>query len=398
MVSGKTYELYRYLTEGVTQHNMKVVIRITPSPGNFSDYNALGDHHVLLTTEAPPNGQTYCNDSAGDTNTKIHQYRDILDIAKEMRAIYTLNKVYDWPSDAFFFEPANEPNQEWYEHHVKNGVANLNPNVDNKKAWIAMDDYFAALYDRAVGLQPNLQILAPSMSQDLYGEHYDIGTCIPKTVVDGNGRSGLDFMKKVYGYDIGIKAYTTPKADGFAWHNYWRKGHERWLPPYNGGQQPTQLPPTVDDYCDAHQPVDPDEPNPYKPPTDHFFQYLSDGMQQSIGVLPTFITEADLKSPCQLDEAGAATSKDADAVGTSKSLLTFIEEETQAYHDTGYGAQYVIVWVLVNQFEDEDAVCRTSLADGRKRSNPNYEQNWHEAYREDGQPRDWFTQWWSVTP
>ncbi len=86
-VDGKAYELYRYLTEGVTHHNVKVVIRITPSPGNFSDFDHPGANHVLLTTEAPPNSQDYC----GDTNTKIHQYRDILDIAKEMRAIYLLN-------------------------------------------------------------------------------------------------------------------------------------------------------------------------------------------------------------------------------------------------------------------------------------------------------------------
>lgn len=392
-VAGKEYELFRYLTEGVRNHNLKVVIRLSPSPGNFSDYDAPGDNHALLTTEAPPNSQDYC----GDSNAKTQQYRDILDLAKEMRAIYQVNiQQHGWYTDAFFFEPTNEPNQEWYQRHVEAGVTNLAPNVDNKQAWIEMDNYFAALYDRAVGLQRDLQILAPSMSQDLYGEHYDIGTCIPKTVVGGNRRSGLDFMKKVYGYDIGIDAYTTPKADGFAWHNYWRKDYEIWLPPYRG----TSYPPTVDDYCDAHQPVDPDGPNPYKPPTDHVFQYLSGGMQQSIqaNALATFITEADLKSPCQLGEEGAATSKDADTVATSNSLLTFIEQETQAYYGTGYGAQYVIAWLVVNQYADEDTVCKTLLADGKKRANPNYEQNWHEAYREDGTERPWFQRWWPAPP
>ena len=259
-----------------------------------------------------------------------------------------------------------------------------------------MDNYFAGLYERAIALQPNLQILAPSMSQDLYGEHYDIGTCIPKIVVGGNDRSGMDFMKKVYGYDVGIDAYTTPKADGFAWHNYWRKGREVWLPPYRG----TLFPPTVDEYCDASHSTDPDNPQPYKPATDHFFQYLSGGMQQSINAntLPTFITEGDLKSPCQLGEDGAAVSKDADALGTSNSLLTFIQQEAQTYANTGYGAQYVIAWLLVNQFDDKDKVCKTPLADGKKRANANYEQNWHEAYPEAGQPRDWFTQWWLATP
>ena len=86
-VDGKDYELYRYLTEGVTHHNVKVVIRITPSPGNFSDFDHPGGTHILLTDQAPPRGNDYC----GDTNTKVRQYRDILDIAKEMRAIYLVN-------------------------------------------------------------------------------------------------------------------------------------------------------------------------------------------------------------------------------------------------------------------------------------------------------------------
>ena len=62
-IGGKDYELYRYLTEGVTHHHVKVVIRITPSPGNFSDSDHPGPDHVLLTTEAPPNGQNYCGDT-----------------------------------------------------------------------------------------------------------------------------------------------------------------------------------------------------------------------------------------------------------------------------------------------------------------------------------------------
>lgn len=373
---GKEYELFRYLTEGVRNHNLKVVIRLSPSPGNFSDYDNPGSNHLLLTTEAPPNGQDYC----GDSNAKTKQYRDILDLAKEMRAIYTLNKVYDWPTDSFFFEPANEPNQEWYQRHVDNGIANLAPKVDNKQAWIEMDDYFAALYERAIALQPNLQILSPSMSQELYGEHYRLGSCDKASmlVVGGNGRTGLDFMKKVYGYDIGIDAFTTPKADGFVWHNYWREGQEMWEPPLG-------LTPTLDPICAKD--------NQYKPYSDHFFQYLSGGMQQSMQPLPTFITEADLQSPCQ-NNNNPLPDKDAFPYRTRDSLRKFIEQEYLDDYGLPYGAQYVIVWLLVNQYPDEESSCKN--ADNQ--ANANYEINWHEAYLETGTQREWFGLWWSATP
>jgi hypothetical protein len=383
-VDGKAYELYRYLTEGVIHHHVKVVIRITPSPGNFSDFTNPGGTHVLLTDEKPPGDNDYC----GDSNTKVHQYRDILDIAKEMDAIYRLSvDTHKWPAANLFFEPANEPNYEWYQRLVDDGVADLVPKIDNKQAWIDMDEYFAALYDRAIGLQPNLQILAPSMSQGLFGEHYPLGSCNNEdmVVVGGNGRTGLDFMKKVYGYDIWTGQDSTPKADGFAWHNYWRRGRERWLPPFGL----PQIPPTVDDYCQVS--------DQYEPYSDHLFQYLSAGMQQSISLLPTFITEADLMSPCQLRVPGAAVSKDAAATETSDSLRTFITQEAEAYQNTGYGAQYVIAWLLVNQYPDEEGACRAG-GDPQRGLNHNYEINWHEAYREDGQEREWFQLWWPATP
>src|SRR5262249_36243375 len=118
---------------------------------------------------------------------------------------------------------------------------------------------------------------------------------------------------------------------------------------------------------------------------------------ESISVRPSFITEADLLSPCQLEEAGTATSKDAAPTETRDSLLTFITQETQAYHDTGYGAQTVIAWLLVNQYPDEESTCRAG-GDPNGNLNQNYEINWHEAYREDGQVRQWFQLWWLVTP
>jgi hypothetical protein len=292
-----------------------------------------------------------------------------------------VNTGNGWDPESFYFEPANEPNNEWYLYR-KPLTKTLEPYIDHKQAWIDMDECFAALYDKAKTINADLQILSPSMGQGLYGEHYRLGTCDKIMVGEGNGRSGLDLMKKTFGYDLWTRESFEPKADGFAWHNYWRGGRERWLPPFGLPQSP----PTVDDYCRVS--------DQYEPYSDHLFQYLSAGMQQSILLLPSFITEADLLSPCQLDEAGAAVSKDASATETSNSLRMFIEQESEAYQDTGYGAESVIVWLLVNQYPDEESSCKNAQGE----TNHNYEINWHEAYREDGQEREWFRLWWQNTP
>lgn len=235
-----------------------------------------------------------------------------------------------------------------------------------------MDGYFAALYDRAKQEHAHLQILAPSMSQGLFGEHYALGTCISSGMVvfDGNGRTGLDFMKDVYGYDIEYDSYTTPKADGFAWHNYWKEGQERWEP--TGG-----LVPTLDSICPGNE--------NHNPHSDHLYQYFSGGMQVSMSGKPTFITEADLQSPCQ-NPANAIQSKEQLPDGSNyayrarDSLLEFANQEL--------GASYVIVWLLVNEYANEAQTCGAA--------HPNYEINWHEAYLESGAERLWFSLCWQA--
>jgi hypothetical protein len=290
-----------------------------------------------------------------------------------MDAIYRLSvDTHHWPAASLFFEPANEPNHEWYQKFVDAGIANLAPKIDNKQAWIDMDNYFAALYERAKrpDLNPNLQILAPSMSQELFGEHYTLGTCdnTGMVVFEGNGRTGLDFMKKVYGYDIGLDTYSPPKADGFAWHNYWEEGQETWEPVPG-------IAPSLDVICPGNR--------DYRPLSDHLYQYYSVGMQASIGDSPTFITEADLQSPCQNDE-NRITSKEQLPDGsnfayrTRDSMLNFISQE--------FGASYVITWLLVNEYEAPVISCEDD--------NGNDEINWHEAYLESGEERLWFTLWW----
>jgi hypothetical protein len=105
-------------------------------------------------------------------------------------------------------------------------------------------------------------------------------------------------------------------------------------------------------------------------------------MQISIGSRPKFITEADLQSPCQ-NSQNPITSKEQLPNGsnfayrTSDSLRNFISSE--------FGADHVITWLLVNQFEAPIISCTDD--DG------NDEINWHEAYLEDGTELLWFSLW-----
>ncbi|MFN8488724.1 MAG: hypothetical protein U0350_14075 [Caldilineaceae bacterium] len=365
----KSQNLYSYLTSAITQ--TIIVIRITPAPGNFIDYASVGITlpHTLLTNEVPAGGD-YCG---ADQSQKSAKYRDILDLAQEMDAIYQLNvNTYKWPKEHIYFEPANEPNNEWYAER-RPLTRTLAPDVDNKQAWIDMDNYFAALYDRAKQINPNLQILASSISQGLRGEHTLPGTCDNSNMtVDANDRTGLDFMKQTYGYDFDGDPTHPPaiKADGFAWHNYWREGQEAWEPLPG-------LVPSLDAICPGNR--------SYLPKSDHLYQYFSAGMEVSMARShkPTFITEADLQSPCQNLE-NTIKSKDQlpdgsnDAYRTRDSLIKFVSQE--------FGARYVIAWLLVNQFADEANKCGKDY--------PNHEINWHEAYTENGDEHFWFTLWW----
>ncbi|MFN8488722.1 MAG: hypothetical protein U0350_14065 [Caldilineaceae bacterium] len=98
---------------------------------------------------------------------------------------------------------------------------------------------------------------------------------------------------------------------------------------------------------------------------------------------PTFITEADLQSPCQ-NPQNSIKSKEQLPDGNNyaervrDSLLHFVNQE--------FAARAVINWLLVNQYPDEANTCANN--------HPNYEINWHEAYLESGAERLWFMLWW----
>jgi hypothetical protein len=54
--NGQDYAVYDYLTHAVQEGGVNVVIRITPSPGNFSDYAQPGSTHNLLGDDTPAGG------------------------------------------------------------------------------------------------------------------------------------------------------------------------------------------------------------------------------------------------------------------------------------------------------------------------------------------------------
>ncbi len=113
----RTPNLYHYLT-AANQAGTKTVIRITPSPGNYRDYASPDkDNHILITDTVPAgaaDGQDYCDENDNHNRDRFH---DILDIAQELVAITQLNRQQGWQSANVYFEPANEPNNEWYTYN-----------------------------------------------------------------------------------------------------------------------------------------------------------------------------------------------------------------------------------------------------------------------------------------
>ena len=376
-------KLYAYLTQAVQKGKTKVIIRITPSPGNFKDYNTTKanpspeDH--ITRSEAVPAGDDYCGQ---DQHNKSEVYRDVQDIVNEMKFIYDLNTnaEHQWPQDSFYFEPANEPNYEWYDRFKEiRKIDTLPTDIDNSRAWANMDDYFGALIKLSQTVTEPLQVLTPAMAQGIRAERLSPGSCGQMTVVGGeNGQSGYDFMPQTY---------LSNKFAGYSWHNYWNIGHENL----------EIVKDSIEQACTYDSAKDHNKEPPYEPQSYHVEQYFSYEMQNYLlnTLKPSFITEADVKSPCPeqdpnsplVDKTATLTTPalPSGVTTASRSLKTFIRQENFNH----WGAPiYINAWLLVNEFtggngcqkDDKDAV--------------NYEINWHEAYGEDGVPHSWFTTWW----
>jgi hypothetical protein len=223
-VDVKNNYVFDYLNQAAA-HGTKIVFRIYPSPGNFTDalQPQQGSLHMLLPNSGDkPAIYKYCDNvvrNDGKSGKAFEFFRSIDDIANEMKAIHDYNYIHAGAiTPQEFFLPANEPNNEWYRAWYNPSVI---PLQDNSTAWGQMDTYFSNLYDRAKNLNSAIRVLTPAMSQGLSAERVVFGTCGNNAlIVNGvpTEAAGYDFMETTYRY----------KNNGIAWNNYWSQAEEFW--------------------------------------------------------------------------------------------------------------------------------------------------------------------------
>lgn len=313
-----------------SEHGVRIIIRIMPSPGNMNDLRHLSlapqpeNGDLCREFELPPNGDRSYDD-IGEEIIKIHEWN-------------ALNNITE-----FGFEPANEPNLEWYETSDPQAV-----HRSNITAWSEMDAYFSAIYDYAHARYPTgIRVLTPPMSQGLYAEVKNVNGC---------GLMKLDGTENSHGYEYMPNVFMTgSKNDGYSWHNYWREGYEDWA--------------TCDSTASPHG--------------QHVALWFPPQMLTSMQSKPRNITEADLASPQQNFGNPIANKDQQLGVPAAESIQKFIDREVIADH--------IAVWTLNVANPDPNA----------------QEQQWHEAYGcndfvwvdpskvKPPLERPWFTRWWA---
>lgn len=335
-ISIKNQNLYDYLSRAAREGDAWIVIRIEPSPGNFAesadpdwtpdpDNRPLG--RTLLTGVGElPGGWSMCGNN--------WRFRPTDDIGNEILAIQRFVLWETVPAgqpawSVFGFEPANEPNAEWY----RMGITPTIPALDQEVAWLAMDEYFAAVYDYVhsnAGELP-VRVLTPPMSQHAFAETHDL--------LDVDNQcpvlpfSGYEVMSNVFDS-------TTPKNDGYSLHNYWAVGREVWHTCYSAT------------------------------PGHHVTMYVPANMNHMLihHLRKAVITEADLTSEGMAWNSDLLD-KDAEPQRAASSIRDFLFYEDRA--------DAIAVWLLNDNIVD------------------NTEHHWHQAYSATIGFRAWFNLWWS---
>lgn len=307
-----------------TQAGVPLVIRIQPSPGNFLPDSA-GNHRLLLTAIDYTHGDGDC------TRWENNCHRSPDDIADHIVAIHNYNVIHgitEWG-----FEPANEPNIEWYDNDPGNSYPDTLPNQSNALAWQDMNAYFQAIYNDVKAANATIRILTPSMAQGQYAEGYDTlhpPSCSAQRL--DNSNTGYDEMYTTYRY----------YRDAVSWHNYWRLGYEglNWCAV--GGQ--------------------------------HVSYYFPSWLKSSLypeGSTEGFITEADLLSP-QQDPGQTIQDKDEmNGAVAAESIRKFMWYELRSYHMASW---------LLNDLT----------------GNPEYgwHEAYEDIGADIQYERPWFTEWW----
>jgi|GEM_PF-3030094 len=338
--------VYNYLKRAAS-NGTRVIVRIYPSPGNFIDWDdPLRQNHRLMFGATPAGGH-YCYSEnwpkSPDWPYGFQYFRTATDIVAEMAAIHTSNMMDGWSEGGF--EPANEPNIEWYSMAITSS-----PRLNDYIAWDEMDTYFSSIYQIAHAQyagEQSFKIFTPPMSQSAFETNVNWDTCAEDVSLN-DGSTGYGHMLKTYGSD----------NDGYDWHNYWLQGKEAYRRCRDGGNQVVYAFPTWILYniysSDAH------------------------------------ITEADLASQCQMSALNPIEWKDSAVTTTSESL--------QHFFSASFLPDVHVVWLLNDNthYTRNPGDCY-GITDERQLR----EHDWHEAYDEDdrdppyGDPFHlWFTNWW----
>ena len=350
--------LIRQYLKRATNNGVIVIIRLTPSPGNFEEakfgYDGWWPPENRTVFERTlhsepgfiPEGIDYCNG-------RDHWFRAVDDLAKEMQVIYQRNLAEDWPEDSFYFEPANEPNLEWY-------TGETFPPNSHSDSWEAMDAYFISLMNYVQMHYSHLQVLTPSMSQGQYAEGYNwgynyanTGDFCPKQfiVVGGENKTGYQLMESTYTWQANWYA-------GYSWHNYYIQGRETYQSCENGGFHVSY----------------------------HFPNFML--IPIATGEAPGFMTETDLCSWKAEDDVrewdpqcynlNSIHHKEDNPQATADSLNYYVGAEKNM-------ATAVILWLTHNQGRDPET------------GEELLEYEWHEMYDEEqAQPYSWFTLLWDM--
>jgi len=399
---------FQYLRRAA-QAGSKVVIRISPSPGSFLawDTNPFLDRDIFV--ERPPRSglqTTWIRDTETGEYEITHDipdffndphgcaandYRASHDIADEIQAIYQLNRSFKWAE--FGFEPANEPNIEWFR-------PDTSPNQTRPIAWDMMDYYFYYLMLDISQLQltnPNFhpRVFTPPMAQSQYETGVWLEFCAKDRFFEDQYGNRLTLPT---GYDRMQRSIGA--SHGFSWHNYWKQGS------------------IYENYTDCNTQT--------RQGGHHISYHFPESLKTELDSSgkPLIITEADLISPWQLEyelENIGVGNKDTDPETTANSLRTFFRiEHDELKIQYPNNPVYIALWLLndnIRSLEDSpaDEACT--------RANCSDDHNWHEAYNDnvselqtfnysetevalyglDGETyavnsvevRPWFTQWWN---
>lgn len=343
-----------------------IIVRITPSPGNFPDWNMpVGqqlDRNMIFDRPAGGSSENgdYCNYVG---RSYAVEYREPEDIALEIIAIQSYNLSQGF--EVFGFIPANEPNAEWYANPPGSDVSlpQPQPNAGMESVWEDMGVYFRNVHtlahffnvDKNLGL--DIRVMTPPMAQGWYAEGISFfGDCGESKLLFRNADG--DIVRTETGYNL-MEGYYKWYNDGVTWHNYWLAGvgedHSDYVRCEDGGN--------------------------------HVSYYFPEWLRATIDPVdkPPFILEADIASPEQAILGSINPrfeDKDSHIVPVSESIRRFFHNE-YCYGGSdlrqGYSANVHIASWLLSDNSDKP------------------EHHWHMAYTSSaGEVRPWFDEWWQA--